>query len=58
VEVKEPKKKTRKPIIFWRALFYAYKGKTFAGGLMKLVHDCLQFTGPMLLKYKCSNFIV
>jgi hypothetical protein len=55
VEVKQPTKKTRKPIIFWHALFHAYKGKMLAGGLMKLVHDCLQFTGPMILKYKYSN---
>ncbi len=56
VEVKRTTTKTRKPVIFWHALFYAYKGKFIAGGLMKLVHDLFQFSGPMILKYNNSFF--
>jgi len=55
--VKQTKTKTRKPVTFWRALFYAYKGKLIAGGLMKLVHDLLQFSGPMILKYKYVIYV-
>ncbi|CAF1923142.1 unnamed protein product [Rotaria magnacalcarata] len=50
VEIKNPPARTRAPIIFWRALFRAYKGKLIAGGLMKVIHDVLQFSGPMILK--------
>ena len=51
VEVKQPGTNGRKPMIFWHALFRTYKGKLIAGGLMKLVHDVLQFSGPLILKY-------
>ncbi len=51
VEVKKPSGKTPKPIVFWRALFRAYKGKLISSGLMKVVHDLLQFSGPLILKY-------
>jgi len=57
VEVKKTSTEGRKPIIFWRALFHAYKGKLIAGGLMKLVHDIFQFSGPMILKYNNLVFI-
>lgn len=50
VEVKQKPTKPQKPVMFWHALFYAYIGKLTAGGLMKLVHDILQFSGPMILK--------
>ncbi|CAF3803663.1 unnamed protein product [Adineta steineri] len=50
VEIKTTATKQRKLIVFWRALFSAYKGKFIAGGLMKVVHDILQFSGPMILK--------
>ncbi|CAF4606534.1 unnamed protein product [Rotaria socialis] len=50
VEIKNKPAGIRTPIVFWRALFRAYKGKLIAGGLMKVVHDVLQFSGPMILK--------
>lgn len=56
MEVKKKPSKTRKPIVFWRALFYAYKGKLIASGLMKVVHDLLQFGGPIILKYRNLGF--
>ena len=59
VEVKTTSLKRRKPVIFWHALFFAYKGKLIAAGLMKIVHDLLQFSGPIILKYRynlqCKN---
>ncbi|CAF3640789.1 unnamed protein product [Rotaria sordida] len=56
IEIKGTPAKTRKPTIFWRALFAAYKGKLIAGGLLKLVHDLLQFSGPMILKEVLTFF--
>ncbi|CAF0750239.1 unnamed protein product [Rotaria sp. Silwood1] len=50
VDIKAMPITNRRPIIFWRALFLAYKGKLIAGGLMKVIHDLLQFSGPMILK--------
>ncbi|CAF3925067.1 unnamed protein product [Rotaria sp. Silwood2] len=50
VEIKAIPTSNRKPIVFWRALFLAYKGKLIASGLMKVIHDILQFSGPMILK--------
>lgn len=50
VEVKTTRGKERRKIIFWRALFRAYSGKMTVGGLLKIIHDILQFSGPMILK--------
>jgi len=57
VEVKKTSAKIRKPTIFWRALFIAYKGKLIVSGLMKVVHDLLQFCGPLILKYSNLLFV-
>ncbi|UJR25517.1 hypothetical protein I4U23_006863 [Adineta vaga] len=49
-DIKIEPSRERKKIIFWRALFRAYKGKMIVGGLLKVIHDILQFSGPMILK--------
>ena len=58
MKVKQKPTKPKKPVMFWRALFYAYIGKLTAGGLMKLVHDILQFSGPMILKSEYMKFSI
>ncbi|CAF0918354.1 unnamed protein product [Adineta ricciae] len=56
VDIKSKSTSAPRKIIFWRALFRAYKGKLIIGGLLKVVHDILQFSGPMLLK-RILNFL-
>ncbi|CAF2155180.1 unnamed protein product [Rotaria magnacalcarata] len=56
VDVNESSSKNRKTSMFWYALFCAYKEKIFIGALIKLVHDILQFSGPMILKLLLNYF--
>ncbi|CAF0999654.1 unnamed protein product [Rotaria sordida] len=57
VDVKNSSSKYKKTPIFWYALFYTYKDKLFIGGFIKLIHDLIQFSGPMILKLLLNFFM-
>jgi hypothetical protein len=50
VDVRKPPLRRQKTPIFWHALFHTYRDKLIAGGLIKLLHDLLQASGPLILK--------
>jgi len=50
VDIKKPPFKRQKIPVFWHALFRTYSDKLIVGGLMKLLHDLLQSSGPLILK--------
>ncbi|CAF3222819.1 unnamed protein product, partial [Rotaria sp. Silwood2] len=56
VDMKNSSSKYKKTSSFWYALFCTYKDKLFIGGFIKIVHDLLQFSGPMILKLLLNFF--
>ncbi|UJR38757.1 hypothetical protein I4U23_031422 [Adineta vaga] len=48
--------RSHKKIVFWHALFHAFKDKLIAGGLMRLIYDILQLTIPMIIKLFLNFF--
>jgi hypothetical protein len=50
VDVKKASLTHQKRPVFWHTLFRTYSDKFIAGGIIKLIHDLVQLSSPMLLK--------
>ncbi|CAF3642109.1 unnamed protein product [Adineta steineri] len=56
VDVKNPSIKRQKKVIYWHALFHAYRDRLIVGGLLKLFSDITAFSAPMILKLLLNFF--
>ncbi|CAF4399485.1 unnamed protein product, partial [Adineta steineri] len=48
--------KRQKKVIYWHALFHAYRDRLIVGGLLKLFSDITAFSAPMILKLLLNFF--
>lgn len=50
VDVKKAPLTHQQRPIFWHALFRTYRDRFIASGIIKLIHDLVQLSGPMIFK--------